>query len=72
MNRRRLFVGILTALVVTAAAGVAQADDTCRAKCDQWVTACKRSCADAPVPDECRANCMKVDRECLDQCNEND
>jgi hypothetical protein len=68
MNRRNLLVGILTAIVVTATAGIAQAEDACRANCDQWLAACKRTCADAPVPDECRANCAIADRQCLENC----
>jgi hypothetical protein len=72
MDQRKLLVGILTALLVTAAAGLSDAEDRCRANCDQWMAACKRACADAPIPDECRANCVRADRQCLDNCNDGD
>ena len=72
MNPRNVLIGILTALVVTAPAGIAQAEDACRANCDQWVAQCKRACDDAPVPSECRANCSIVDKQCLENCSEND
>src|SRR6185436_10534285 len=37
MDQRKLLVGILTALLVTAAAGLSDAEDRCRANCDQWM-----------------------------------
>ena len=72
MNQRNLLVGILTALLVTATAGLSHSEDPCRADCDQWLATCKRACPDAPVPDECRANCMLADRQCLDNCANDD
>jgi hypothetical protein len=70
MKQRNLLVDIVTVLVITAAAGIAQAEETCRAKCDRLTAECKRACDDAPVPDECRANCKIADRQCMDDCTD--
>ena len=72
MSLRNRLAGILTALVVTAATGIAPAEDPCRTKCDQWLATCKRACADAPVQAQCRANCTLADQQCLADCADGD
>ena len=60
-------VALLFALALCAP-GVRAEDDACRAKCEQWGAPCSQACADAPVIEECKANCRKMYQQCLSDC----
>ena len=64
-------VGLVAAIgVAFAVVSPIGAEDACRTSCDDWLASCLKSCADAPVADDCRANCRKLDRMCLYKCDQ--
>jgi hypothetical protein len=57
----------VVALALSAAMARAQ-NDACRAQCEQWGAPCIQACANAPVVEDCKANCRKMYQQCLSDC----
>ncbi len=56
-------------LALTSGAGGAYAD-VCQSVCEQWLQQCLLACSNAPVPDECKANCRTAAADCVGDCGQ--
>ena len=65
-------IGVLgvAGIVLTLGLGASgvHAEDACRSVCTQWLEQCLLACSNAPVPDECKANCRTAAADCLADC----
>ena len=74
-HRRRPRLGrptrrALAVIVVLGTIAPASAQDACHAKCGSWLKSCLPACADAPVVQQCRANCLFAYRQCIADCED--
>jgi len=63
------YVGMLGILAIVLGVATAHAQGDCSAKCEAvFGQACLASCDQAPVPDECKANCKTAAKDCIANC----
>ena len=69
-HRARATRRVLAVIVVLGTVALASAQDACHAKCGSWLKSCLPACADAPVVQQCRANCLFAYRQCVADCED--
>ena len=67
--RANVIIGIVIVLALAAGGATLRAEGGCREACERGLAECKKACADAPVVDECKANCQIGFDACLATCS---